>query len=466
MWLFIVLTLVLSQSQKAGTTNHYALKDDGIIKRRLDSPFHLRQPDNLYSFIEQIRYTESAEEAFRKMQRKRSTLDDHIVITDQLLQIILERSKCVRMYVKMTGLSDYLRTTGASMKRLKFPEKLETRKESKGVDPICRDYAELQTSRDKYAHLKSFKADTLKTLSIEREENLLKQEVGLKDAESVTETIHEISVKGLANNPTSWKFHMLGSYYWRLTGHAKNALDCARLSVMLAPEESKDIPLLSLGTILVRAKLWDDAETILNEAIKYGPKHGENYIALATLLALKHDFKRARENFHMAEKLDVSMFNNSLKMRQYIECLEPLDTDATKLFGFVKYMLREIKEVSKLRQEISQYQNKIIQQQTPLASRFTDNDPQLKADLLKRFQYCSTRKSTENQEPVLFCDFYSDLQMQLESKQFDAELLDWQVNRYISHLFEKFPFEYKKQLEILYNNVKAVSPTKLGVYSM
>lgn len=86
---------------------------------------------------------------------------------------------------------------------------------------------------------------------------------------------------------------------------------------------------------------------------------------------------------------------------------------------------------------------------------------------MKRYQYCSTRKSSENQEPVLFCDFYSDLQMQLESKQFDAELLDWQVNRYISHLFEKLPFEYKKQLEILYNNVKAVAPTKPGgAYTM
>ncbi|XP_065364893.1 tetratricopeptide repeat protein 17 [Calliphora vicina] len=464
MWLYILLTIILSQSYNVRSTNHYALKDDGLIKRRLDSPFHLRQPDNLLIFVEQIRNNENAEQAFRKMQRKRSTLDDHIVITDQLLQIILERSKCVRMYVKMTGLSDYLRTTGASMKRLKFPEKLE--KEPKGGDPLCREYAELIPARDKYAYLKSFKPDTIKSMSIEREENLLKQELGLKDAESVTATIHEISVKGLVNNPSSWKFHMLGSYYWRLTGHAKNALDCARLSVMLAPEDSKDIPLLSLGTILVRAELWDDAETILNEAIKYGPDHGENYIALATLLALKHDFKSARENFNLAEKLDVSMYNNSLKMRQYIECLEPLDSDATKLFGFVKYMLREIKEVSKLRQEIAQYQNKIIQQQTPLASRFTDNDPQLKADLLKRFQYCSTRKSSENQEPVLFCDFYSDLQMQLESKQFDAELLDWQVNRYISHLFEKFPFEYKKQLEILYNNVKAVAPTRLGVYSM
>lgn len=101
-----------------------------------------------------------------------------------------------------------------------------------------------------------------------------------------------------------------------------------------------------------------------------------------------------------------------------------------------------------------------------MASRYTENDPQFKADLLKRFQYCSTRKASDGQEPVLFCDFYSDLQMQLESKQFDAELLDWQVNRYISHLFEKFPFEYKKQLETLYNNVKAVAPTRLGTFTM
>lgn len=96
-----------------------------------------------------------------------------------------------------------------------------------------------------------------------------------------------------------------------------------------------------------------------------------------------------------------------------------------------------------------------------MASRYTENDHKSKIDLLKRYQYCSTRKSSESQEPVLFCDFYSDLQMQLENKQFDAELLDWQVNRYIGTLFEKLPFEYKKQLEILYNKAVAmVAPTK------
>lgn len=362
----VIAVVVFSNYQRIWATNHYALKDDGFIKRRLDSPFHLRQPSNLNIFLEQIRHNEYAEEAFRKMQRKRSKLDDHILITAQLLQNILDRSKCARMYVKMTGLSDYLRTTGASMKRLKFPEKLE--KEIKEGDPICKDYAALIPAHDKYGNLKSFNADVINSLTIEREENLLKLELGLKDAESVTETIHEIAVKGLHNNPNSWKFHMLGSYYWRLTGNARYALECARLSVMLAPEESKDIPLLSLGTILVRAELWDDAETILNAAVNFGPEHGENYIALATLLALKHEFKRARETFDLAEKLDISMYNNSIKMRQYIDCLEPLDMDASRLFGFVKYMLREIKEVSKLRQEITQYQNKIIHQQVNISA--------------------------------------------------------------------------------------------------
>lgn len=76
MWLYILLTIVLSQSYNVRSTNHYTLKDDGIIKRRLDSPFHLRQPDNLLMFVEQIRNNENAEQAFRKMQRKRSTLDD------------------------------------------------------------------------------------------------------------------------------------------------------------------------------------------------------------------------------------------------------------------------------------------------------------------------------------------------------------------------------------------------------
>lgn len=359
MCFYILLTILLSQIHNARPTNHYSLKDDGLIKRRLDSPFHLREPDSLYIFIEQIHYNENAEEAFRKMQRKRTTLDEHILITSQLLQEILDRSKCARMYVKLTGLSDYLLTTAASMKRLKFPEKFQ--KDLKEEEPICTNYAQLESG-----YLKSFNTEFITTLHIEQEENLLKHDLDIKDAAKVTTTIHEISLKGLQSNPTAWKFHMLASYYWRLTGHAKNAIECARIAIKLAPAEDKDIPLLSLGTILVRAEQWDDAEIVLNDAVKYGPNHGENYIVLATLQALKHDFKRARQNFKHAEKLDENMYNNSLKMRQYIECLEPLDTNATKLFGFVKYMLREIKEVSKLRQEISFYQSKIVQQQVSM----------------------------------------------------------------------------------------------------
>ncbi|XP_073835752.1 tetratricopeptide repeat protein 17-like isoform X2 [Musca autumnalis] len=445
-------------------SNHYALREDGFIKRRLDSPFHLTNPENLAFFLEQIRTNDLAEEAFRKMQRKRRTLDEHILITAQLLQAILKRSECARVYVKMTGLTDYLRTTGASMKRLEFPEKME--KEAEEGTPVCRNYAELNPQGDEFANLECFSNESMKKMVIEEEEHHLKRELGVKGAKGVTEIIHNVAMKGLSNNPTSWKFHMLGSYYWRLVGDAKNALDCARLSVFLAPESHKDIPLLSLGTILVRAELWDDAEIILKSAVMYGPKHGENYIALGTLLAMKHDFKQARRIFSIAEKLDPGMYNNSMRIREFMECMEPLDADISKLFSFVKYMLKEIKDVSKLRHEITQYQNKIIQQQIPLASRYNENDHKSKADLLKRYQFCSTRKSSDNQEPVLFCDFYSDLQMQLESKQFDAELLDWQVNRYIATLFEKLPFEYKKQLEILYSKATPQMAPTDNVYSI
>lgn len=363
MWYYLplFLLLIIPNIHNIWASNHYALKEDGWIKRRLDSPFHLRDPENLIIFLEQMKINDRAEEAFRKMQRKRSTLDDHILLIAQLLQGILKRSECAKVYVKMTGLTDYLRTTGASMKRLEFPEKME--KEAEGGMPVCKNYADLNSQKDEFGHLDSFKNEAINKLEIEEEEHHLKRELGSKGAKSVTEIIYNVAMKGLLNNPTSWKFHMLGSYYWRLVGDAKNALECARLSVFLAPETHKDIPLLSLGTILVRAELWDDAEIILKSAIEYGPEHGENYIALATLLAMKHDFKQAKEYFSIAERMDPAMYNNSMRIREFMECMEPLDADISRLFSFVKYMLREIKDVSKLRHEITQYQNRIIQQQ-------------------------------------------------------------------------------------------------------
>uniref|UniRef100_A0A1B0FQ82 Uncharacterized protein n=1 Tax=Glossina morsitans morsitans TaxID=37546 RepID=A0A1B0FQ82_GLOMM len=457
-WMLLIIGTMVFTINRILASNHYVMKEDGFIKRRLDSPFHLRQPENLLKFLNQMHCNDQAEEGFKKMQRRRNRLDDHILITAQLMQQIIEKSKCARIYVKLKGAGDYLRTTGASLKRLRVSEKME--KDDKNGEPVCKNYIDVTTADYVYNKLRSFTSEVVQSMKIEREEHLLQEEFGLEDAESVTETMRSIAVKGLLNNPQSWKFHMLGSYYWRLVGNVKNALECARLSVLLAPEESRDIPLLSLGTILVRAKMWDDAEIILNAAVNNGSEHSENYVALATLFALKHNFKRAREYFKIVEKLNTVMYSSTYTMRQYIDCLEPLDNEASKLFGYVKYMMREIKDVNKLRQDVTVYQNKIIQQQVPLASRYNNNDAQLKTNLLSRYQYCSTRQASDTQASTVFCDFYSDLQMQLESKQFDAELLEWQVNHYKNRLFERMPKEYKSQLEFLYNTAKPILPIR------
>ena len=60
-------------------------------------------------------------------------------------------------------------------------------------------------------------------------------------------------------NSTSWVLSTAAALYWRVKGHASQAVQCLRHSLYYAPRDMKDIPLVSLANILHRAGLYNDA---------------------------------------------------------------------------------------------------------------------------------------------------------------------------------------------------------------
>lgn len=100
---------------------------------------------------------------------------------------------------------------------------------------------------------------------------------------------------------------------------------------------------------------------------------------------------------------------------------------------------------------------KLIQQQIPLGARYF-NQALINDKLLNRGQYCSTRTLYGSNEPVLFCDFYSDLQMRLESKEVDIESLENElitnseaiINRLSDEFHTQFGFNKMKHKKTQY----------------
>ena len=56
----------------------------------------------------------------------------------------------------------------------------------------------------------------------------------------------------MEQNATSWVVSTAAALYWRVVGHAHQAVNCLRSALFHAPDRMKDIPLLSLANILHR----------------------------------------------------------------------------------------------------------------------------------------------------------------------------------------------------------------------
>ncbi|XP_034490281.1 tetratricopeptide repeat protein 17 [Drosophila innubila] len=445
-------------------SNHWVLKDEQIVQK-LDSPFFMREPHNLIAFLEQIRYNEYVERSYLELLRKREQIVEHLRFSMRFGEDLAEQAKCAMdFYLLEKGMS-YLKITPDQFKRINLPEHRDlqqaaaaiqkstatTTKHERALEPICGNYYELGVGPATYDHLDSFQPEVLESAYVDREHD---SNIGTATAE----LMRRYALDGLQRQPDSWKFHTLSSYYWRMRGNALQALPCARLATMLAPPEQKDIPLLSLGTILFRMGRLADADLILSAAVEHAPQVAENHVVLASALALKHDFNRSQQHFDEAERLDPSTLPHTQQVRNFISCLENLTKKTSKIDSYVKYMKNELKEFKKLKYHISQNHERLVQQQLPLgARRFLDSRAN-NEDLHRRGQYCSTRTPNGSDEPILFCDFYSDMQMRLESKDIDIDVLERDLMANTESVIRQVSTEIRKQFNL--EQLKAAKATK------
>ncbi|KAH8264709.1 hypothetical protein KR044_001822 [Drosophila immigrans] len=442
------------------SSNHWVLKDDHIVQK-LDSPFFMREPHNLIAFLEQIRYNDYVERSYVELLRKREQIAEHLRFSMRFGEDLAEQAKCAMDFYLLEKSMSYLKITPEQFRRIQLPEHRLLRQatplkplppnEAIDLEPICSDYYELSVGPATYDHLESFRPEVLATAYVDREHEY---NIGSANAE----LMRRFALDGLQRQPDSWKFHTLSSYYWRIRGNALQALPCARLATMLAPPEHKDIPLLSLGTILFRMGRLTDADLILSSAVEHAPQVAENHVVLASALALKHDFNRSQQHFDEAERLDPSTLPHTQQVRNFISCLENLTKKSSKIDSYVKYMKNEVKEFKQLKYHIFQHHERLVQQQLPLgARRFLDSRANSE-DLHRRGQYCSTRTPSGSDEPILFCDFYSDMQMRLESKDIDIDVLERDLMANTESVIRQVSTEIRKQFNL--EKLKAAKATK------
>lgn len=88
-------------------------------------------------------------------------------------------------------------------------------------------------------------------------------------------------------NSTSWVLSTAAALYWRVKGHAHQAVTCLRHALRYTPREMKDIPLLSLANILHRAGMYNNALILTNMALEISPKFVVIHFTMANIYVSK-----------------------------------------------------------------------------------------------------------------------------------------------------------------------------------
>ncbi|KAK2174533.1 hypothetical protein NP493_797g01042 [Ridgeia piscesae] len=110
----------------------------------------------------------------------------------------------------------------------------------------------------------------------------------------------------LEKDETSWVLAIKAALYWRVVGDAGKAITCLRVAYKHSPHSYVHVSLLSLVSILLKAKQNDDALTVANIALEVAPYLTAVHYAIANVYLAKEDWLRARQFYESTLSLDPS----------------------------------------------------------------------------------------------------------------------------------------------------------------
>lgn len=380
-----------------------------FFKFQIDSPFFLRRPHDLVAFLRQSEYLQLIillnakllllkTELVKKMEQSNTYTIDFMYQTECIINYLVQETDMystlkAKKYFNRINTKKYNRQPDTTATPNTITKASLPVCESIGFCMACMDHLESMTNRQK--------------LEMTPELTLNAKELGLS-------SMNEILVTGLRNDPQSWKYPVLSSFFWRSLGMASQAMECARRAVFLSPRKYKDIALLSMGTILQRSNRSNDALTVLHAAADHAPNVVENQVALANGYFLVSDFNRSIDCFEIAKVLDPNYTEKEKYMRKSMTCFKYIKMKLKQIERQLMDMKTDLISFTEGKEYLDKYYAKLLTEQVPIGARLSEPSFDVHSHhLLHHGQYCSIRKTPHSKEPVLFCDFYSDLQMQL-----------------------------------------------------
>lgn len=382
---------------------------------QVDSIFYLRRPDDLVAFLNQFDYRQIINAINAQLLALQVEITDKVQQSTFFQVEIMSHTECL-IYYSLKEDEIY-----STLKDKKYFNRINTKRmitkcgESKRSDyPICDD---VSFSLSCFEHLNSM--INRKRLQMSSEVTLHSDDIGV-----MKESVVKMIAFGLKQEPLSWKYPVLASYYWRAKGNAKRAIECARRAIYLAPRRYLDIPLLSLGTTLQRCNKSSDALTVMQAAHHHAPDVFENQIGLGSALFLTSDFAGALKSFKNAVKLDEQFATRLEFYEKSMFCFKNIKQKLKEFQQQVDDIFALLENYKRNQTKLEDYLNRVLSEQVPISKRLADPSFDVYSHhLLHRGQYCKTKEMPDSKEPILFCDFYTDLQSQLQKEDLIVDIV-------------------------------------------
>ncbi|KAJ2950367.1 hypothetical protein O0L34_g8608 [Tuta absoluta] len=327
-------------------TTHWLVTETGLIQPRVDSPFEMARPYDLLAFLNQ----DTRWDNIRKLYNELSTRQIDInklwaeLEFDTDINTWLSKDKNCKKTGPLNYLDWYATRLEDGLTKHIPQEDFQLYDPSYGEDvdvPDCKKISSLTFSMFAFEHLEAM---------VNRENLSIHAELSLPELIAPVMTVEQFGhwvATVLRRNSSSWLHYNMASLYWRVRGNAPKALECSRRAVHYAPREYKDIALLSMGTVLHRARRPEDAIIVLGAAVDHDPQSTEAHFVLAHAYAVLGEFNSSVNHYEETLKLD-SGYDQAVKNRFGVFCVKEL---IRKMRGIHKKLL-------KLKSELIEYAGK------------------------------------------------------------------------------------------------------------
>lgn len=321
----------------------------------------MRRPDDLIAFLNQSKYKVMIDNLFEELMEIKKDLMFKMNYIDKYTSKFMwhYNSKCISNY--FSKIEDFYSSIATENYRSRIRQIMNGRLprsdkiKSKNL-PLCQNVIQLPFSMSAFEHLKSMKERH--NLTMEPEEK-----INLNDYQFRSDNFPHRLAAALKSKPKSWALHTLGSYYWRMKGNAVNAIECARRGLHFVNREYKDIPLLSLGSILQRSNNNIDALVVFNAAVDHSLDQADNHFALANSLFLLSDFENALQYYDTAVILDNTLEISVIYIKKQLNCFKYVKRRLLSMEDILDEMLAELEKFAARKKVLEECHDNLVKQQ-------------------------------------------------------------------------------------------------------